>query len=486
MSEALIELYTALRGERPSSVEALPPTGSHRRYFRLHGDGGNLIGVVGTDRAENASFTGMSAHFRSKGLQVPEVLSISADGLCYLQEDLGSLSLHDALAEGRSRGFFNEDELTLLRRSVRALADLQYAGGEGLDFNSVCFQEKLFGARQITFDLNYFKYCFLKTSGVEFNEIPLQDDFERFTGALAEVSACGHFLHRDFQARNILIRDGRPWVIDFQGGMEGPVFYDLASFVWQARARYSAEIREMLIREYIDEASGFSEIDRTTFIPKLKTFALFRMLQVLGCYGFRGKYEKKQAFIEAVPYAVDNLRGLLDDPDLSGFRDICPYLHRVLQELCARPEHAPAVHAVSTQASPLEIDVVSFSFRKGLPEDGSGNGGGYVFDCRGTHNPGRLPEFRELTGLDEPVIRFLENDGEISVFLDNALSMVEHHVRRFIERGFTHLSISFGCTGGQHRSVYCAERTARRLAEDFGTAVRVRLTHRERGISRCL
>lgn len=486
MSEALIELYTALRGEAPAKVEALPPTGSHRRYYRLSGNGSSVIGVVGTDKAENSSFIQMASHFRSKGLRVPEVLATSPDGLRYIQEDLGGLSLHDALAQGRARGKFNGDELALLGSSIRALADLQHAGGEGLDFEKVCFQEKVFGERQVMFDLNYFKYCFLKTAGIEFNEIPLQDDFETLTGMLTEETACGCFLYRDFQARNIFVRDGEPWMIDFQGGMEGPVYYDLASFVWQARARYDATTRQMLVDEYIGSARKYVEIDPAVFIPRLKLFALFRTLQVLGCYGFRGKYEKKQTFIEAIPYAMDNLRSLIPDRDLAGVKEKCPYLFSLLEELCARPEHRPEIHAAAVSPAPLEIDVMSFSFRKGVPEDRSGNGGGYVFDCRGTHNPGRLPEFREMTGLDEPVIRFLESDGEITVFLDNVLAVVDHHARRFIERGFTHLSVSFGCTGGQHRSVYCAEKTAQHLAAAFGPAVKVHLVHRERGISRDL
>lgn len=133
----------------------------------------------------------------------------------------------------------------------------------------------------------------------------------------------------------------------------------------------------------------------------------------------------------------------------------------------------------------LTVTIYSFSFKKGIPEDNSGNGGGYVFDCRSTHNPGKYDEYKQLTGLDQPVIDFLEKDGEILEFLSSVYTLVDHHVARFLERGFEHLQVSFGCTGGQHRSVYSAQHTAEHIKEKFPT-VSIELIHRERGIQQTL
>lgn len=475
--EALFKQYT---GSAPVSRVALTGSASHRRYYRLTGaDGRTLIGVEGTDADENRAFLTIDRHFASKGINVPKV--VAEDGLCYLQEDLGSVVLYDALASGRASGQYGPDEVALLRKTLAALPKIQVEGARGLDF-SVCYPQPSFDARMVDFDLNYFKYDFLKLSGLEFNEVRLQDDFDRLRADLLAESS-DTFLYRDFNARNVMLVDGEPWFIDFQGGRRGPVYYDVASFLWQARARYPESLREELLQVYLDALRAYGPVDETHFRECLRIFILFRMLQVLGCYGYRGLWEGNKAFIDSIPPAFGIIQSLLPFSDY-------PYLSEVLANLCRgalSPEGVffPEPSAIGDcSGAPLTVTVYSFSYKKGIPEDASGNGGGYVFDCRSVHNPGKYERFKQLTGLDAPVIEFLEEDGEILRFLDHVYSLVDAHVERFLSRGFTHLQVSFGCTGGQHRSAYSAQHLAEHLVAKY--PVKVHLIHRERGIERWL
>ena len=466
--ESLFKHYT---GAAPVSCEALTGSASHRRYFRLTGpDGRTLIGVEGTDADENRAFLTIDRHFASKGINVPKV--VAEDGLCYLQEDLGSTVLYDALASGRTSGKYSEDEVALLRKTIAALPKIQVEGARGLDW-SVCYPQPSFDARMVDFDLNYFKYDFLKLSGLEFNEVKLQDDFDRLrTDLLSEYSDT--FMYRDFNARNVMLVDGEPWFIDFQGGRRGPVYYDVASFLWQARARYPESLREDLLQTYLEALRAYGPVDEAHFRSRLRLFILFRMLQVLGCYGYRGLWEGKKPFIDSIPPALEIVKSLLPFADY-------PYLSEVLASLSApHPSEGVLFPEPSDSSSALTVTIYSFSFKKGIPEDTSGNGGGYVFDCRSVHNPGKYERFKQLTGLDKPVIDFLEEDGEILRFLDNVYSLVDAHVERFLQRGFTHLQVSFGCTGGQHRSAYSAQHLAEHLVAKY--PVKVHLIHRERGI----
>lgn len=470
--DKLDDLFLSYAGRKADSRTGMSPSGSRRIYSRLRSGDLSLIGVQGTDIDENRAFIAISAHFLGKGINVPRVLAVSDDGMCYLQEDLGDDILYGALAGARASGEYGAAERELLRRTMAALPGIQIEGADGFDF-SVCYPSESFGARMIDFDLNYFKYCYLKPSGVEFNEERLQDDFDRLRADLLTES-CNSFMYRDFQARNVMLRGGEPWFIDFQGGRRGPLQYDVASFVWQARARYPEDLRRELVDTYLDALSEYRDVNREEFVEKLRLFVLFRTLQVLGAYGFRGRIEKRAHFLESIPYALANLRELLSQPF-----DRYPCLNGVLTELV---EAGPSVQEASDGL--LEVHVISFSFKKGVPEDYSGNGGGYVFDCRSVHNPGKYERFRRSTGLDADVIEFLEADGEILTFLDHASAVVDAHVDRFVQRGFTHLQVAFGCTGGQHRSAYSAQKLAEHLAGRPG--VRVHLTHRELGIDRYL
>ena len=361
----------------------------------------------------------------------------------------------------------------MLCRTTVLLPKIQFEGAQGLDF-SVCYPQPSFDRKMIMFDLNYFKYCFLKPSGVEFNQVRLQQDFERFADESLKDDS-DTFLYRDFNARNVMVKDGDPYFIDFQGGRRGPIYYDVASFIWQARARYPERLKQKMLESYLESLASYVPVDRAFFEERLRLFRLFRMLQVLGAYGFRGLIEHKAQFVVSIPPAMADLRKLLETP----FAEY-PYLQEVLEKMVSLERFAG-----SCDDGKLEVKVYSFSFKKGIPQDMSGNGGGYVFDCRSIHNPGRYEPYKKLTGRDEPVIRFLEDDGEIIGFLEHVYGVVDPHVETYSRRGFTRLMVSFGCTGGQHRSVYCAEHLARHLAEKYPD-IRVRLIHREQNISEVL
>ena len=467
ITENLQKLYQQYTGTPAEEVIEMPASGSNRRYFRLKGVQ-SLIGVYGTCQEENEAFLYMAEHFKKKNLPVPQVVCVSEDKLYYLQEDLGDTLLFHAIEKGRITNSFSEEEKELLRKTVRLLPSIQFAGADGFDFNR-CYPQAEFNQRSILWDLNYFKYCFLKATGLEFQEDKLEDDFMKMSDVLLR-STSATFMYRDFQSRNVMIKDGEPWFIDFQGGRKGPFFYDVASFLWQAKARYPENLRNELLDEYMDALKQYITIDRDTFLSQLRHFVLFRTLQVLGAYGFRGYFEKKPHFIQSVPYAIENLRQLLQE-DYPEYPYLCSIL-RELTELQSLSGKAPK--------KPLTVKVISFSFKKGIPYDPTGNGGGYVFDCRGVHNPGKYDQYKPLCGLDEPVIKFLEDDGEIFPFLENAYALVDTHVQRYMERGFSNLMVCFGCTGGQHRSVYSAQHMAEHLNQKFG--VKVELVHREQNI----
>lgn len=509
--EQLTQLYTAWRGEAPARVERLAGAGSNRQYYRMADAAGQtVVGVVGTSREENHAFVYLDRHFVRRKLPVPRVLAVSADEMCYLQTDLGERSLFDAIRGGREAGGrYNVAERELLLRTIRELPNIQMRGARGLDW-SQCYPQPEMDEDSVLFDLNYFKYCFLKPTELDFHELKLEAAFRRLAKDLTSEPA-ESFLYRDFQARNVMLdAEGQPFFIDFQGGRRGPVYYDLASFLWQASAKYPFKLRRELVATYYESLKQYTEVPSVRhFAERLSLFVLFRTLQVLGAYGFRGYFEHKQHFIDSIPPAIDNLRDLLRLRD-----DVLPYpyLRDLLRRLTELPQFAPVPPPVHSRTDgyrttdrdiypahpqdgpatfskydgkgPLRVTVYSFSYRRGIPDDPSGNGGGYVFDCRSTHNPGRYEPYKQLTGLDEPVIRFLEDDGEILEFLDHVYALADKHVARYLQRGFTHLMFCFGCTGGQHRSVYSAQHLAEHVHKRFG--VEVHVVHREQGIEQRL
>lgn len=468
----LKRLYTEYYGVQPTMVVPLTAAGSARQYFRIQAGGTSLVGVIGESIEENRAFIALSQHLANAGLPVPRVVATSDDMSRYLQTDLGNTSLYDALTPCRKSGEWDNEAYNLLATTMRLLARMQVDGDCGLDY-SVCYPTPSFDLRSIMFDLNYFKYCFLKATGVAFHEEHLQDDFERMASHLLAAEPAG-FMYRDFQSRNIMIVDGKPHFIDFQGGRHGAVHYDVASFLWQARAQYPASLRDRLIDEYVDALRTYYPcIDDHTFRQELNLFILFRTMQVLGAYGFRGYFERKDLFLQSINQAVENLRQLLAD----GIAAPYPTLQATLQAVCDLSCYQP-----SEPRTTLRVTVYSFSYKKSIPSDNSGNGGGFVFDCRAVHNPGRYDEYKSLTGMDAPVIEFLERDGEILTFLDHAYALVDASVERYLRRGFTSLQVSFGCTGGQHRSVYSAQAMAEHLHKKYN--IEVLLIHRERDITK--
>lgn len=509
--DKLIELYTEWAGAEPAGVEKLPVQGSNRAYYRLtDADGMSVVGCVGTSRDENHAFIYLARHFAKRRIPVPKLLAVSGDELRYLQEDLGKQSLFDAIHGGREAGGrYNQREKRLLVSAIRELPNIQLRGARGLDWSN-CYPQPEFDIDSVLFDLNYFKYCFLKPTELDFHELKLEANFRLFAKDLTSESM-DSFLYRDFQARNIMLdANDHPYFIDFQGGRKGPFYYDLASFLWQASAKYSFKLRRELVYEYYDALKNYTEVPSVRhFVNRLSLFVLFRTLQVLGAYGFRGYFERKKHFLDSIPPAIQNLRDVLkmgekvfpypymlemlrrltelprfaqlEQPAVNradGFRITAQNIYR------AHPQDGPATYSKYDGKGPLVVRVYSFSYRKGIPEDPSGNGGGYVFDCRSTHNPGRYEPYKKLTGLDEPVIRFLEDDGEILQFLESVYRLADHHVKRYIQRGFTSLMFSFGCTGGQHRSVYSAQHLAEHLHNKFG--VEVIVNHREQNMCQVL
>lgn len=474
--QSLSQLFFQYTGVQAESVEQMSASGSNRRYFRLTAGDIRLIGVQGTSAEENSAFLYMADHFLAQGLNVPKVVARSEDNMLYLQEDLGDTLLFDYIADGRKTGVFCEAEKEMLRKTVRALARFQVIGAE--DFNwQVCYPQPEFNLRSIQWDLNYFKYCFLKATGLDFQEDRLESDFERLAYILLK-HRMNTFMYRDFQSRNVMVveRDGElvPYFIDFQGGRKGPAYYDVASFLWQAKANFHQDLRDELIELYLEELSKYMPIDKGEFLETLRHFVLFRTLQVLGAYGFRGYFEKKPHFLQSIPFAIENLRSLLKNCS-----EDYPYLIEVLHNMTEMKQFKE----ISVR-KPLVVRVYSFSYKKGIPADESGNGGGFVFDCRAVNNPGKYERYKYITGLEEPVIKFLEDDGEIYPFLEAAYSLVDASVKRYIDRGFRNLMVSFGCTGGQHRSVYSAEKMAHHINEKFG--VEVQLIHREQNIETVL
>ena len=479
MAQSLSLLFFEATGKKAGEQIALTASGSNRRYYRIESEdkATSLIGVQGTSRDENHAFLYMAEHFIQQGLNVPKVLAGRDDEMNYVQQDLGNILLFDYIAEGRKTGVFSAKEKDMLRETMRALARFQVIGAEQFDFNQ-CYPQPEFNLRSILWDLNYFKYCFLKATGLDFQEDRLENEFERLAYILLQ-NRMNAFMYRDFQSRNVMVHkeeDGTevPYFIDFQGGRKGPVFYDVASFLWQAKANFHPDLREELVEVYLEELQKYMSVDREVFYETLKHFVLFRTMQVLGAYGFRGYFEKKPHFLQSIPFAIDNLRHLLKHAS-----EDYPYLIEVLQKMTEMKQFKDV-----GVRKPLVVKVMSFSYKKGIPADPSGNGGGFVFDCRAVNNPGKYERYTHFTGMDEPVIQFLEEDGEIQPFLEQAYQLVDFSVKRYMDRGFQNLMVSFGCTGGQHRSVYSAEKMAQHINEKFG--VEVQLIHREQNMERTL
>ena len=464
----LNQLYNSLYGHDPERTTALSSAGSGRRYFRLYGDP-SVIATIGESRKENEAFIYFSRLFSDRGLTVPHILAVSEDRMSYLQSDLGDTSLYSLIrAHGVEHAVVDDMFVELMRVLPR------FHFGYTVDA-SKCFPRGAMDKRAAMWDLNYFKYSFLKLCGLPFDEDRLEDDFETLA-AFASENPDSTLILRDFQSRNVMVCDGRPYVIDFQGARMGDGLYDLAASLWQARAGLSKSQRMKYAAVYRDAAESLIGHEIIGFDRRLAVMVLFRTLQVLGAYGFRGLFERKAMFLECIPAAVANLSEAVEMVESACGGDFTPYLLDLLRRVAQSPDFSPAAPRNS-----LIVKVMSFSYKRGIPEDMTGNGGGFVFDCRGMHNPGRYDEYKPLTGREKPVIDFLEQRGEIQQFLDHCYALVDSSVECYLRRGFSDLMVCFGCTGGRHRSVYCAEHMAGHLSDRFG--VEVTLIHREQSIT---
>lgn len=459
-------LFADWAGEACLECLALGASGSNRRYFRMIGASHRCIGAIASDIRENEAFFSYSRHLHAKGMPVPELYAVADDRTRYLQQDLGDQTLYGLLLEKRRKGGgFDAEMLTLYRQALSDLAAIQQAGAD-LDF-SVAYPRAAFDRQSIQWDLNYFKYFFLKLTDTPFDEQRLEDDFGRLATFLLEAD-CNFFLYRDFQGRNIMVAD-KLYYIDYQGGRKGAAQYDVASLLYSAKSDLPECYRQELLSHYL-EIRGIQGDARRQWLDHFWGYVLVRILQTLGAYGFRGLHERKPYFIESIPLALNNLRKLCESHPLPiEFGE----LNRVTALL---GDKEIGTHCHSATPS-LTVTVSSFSYKKGLPEDPSGNGGGFIFDCRALPNPGRYAEYKTYTGKDRPVIEFLQREEAVGRFLGHVKAIVGQSVEKYMERNFSSLQVSFGCTGGQHRSVYCAEMLARWLVDNYSCQVVVR--HRE-------
>jgi aminoglycoside/choline kinase family phosphotransferase len=465
--QKLFERHFHVPAERVQPLQG-QLSGSGRKIIRLTAEKFRAIGILYDVREENVAFLEFSRHFRRHGLPVPEIFGEDLTRGAYLEQDLGDKTLFEFLSGNRSGAEIAEPAIEAYRKVVAILPRFQVEAGRDVNYK-VCYPRGSFDRQSIAWDLNYFKYYFLRLAGIPFNEQALEDDFSRLTKFLLSA-AREYFLYRDFQSRNIMLVDGNPFFLDYQGGRKGALQYDIASLLYDAKADLPPALRQQLLDRYLDTLGGFIELDRAAFLHYYYAFVYVRILQALGAYGFRGFYERKTHFLQSVPYALRNIRWLLHNVEL-------PIALPTLTEAFRNMVASEKLQGVASAAGQLTVRVGSFSFHRGLPEDETGNGGGFIFDGRSLPNPGREERFKPLTGRDAPVIEYLGQQESVRQFLANAIALVDSSVANYQSRGFKNLMVSFGCTGGQHRSVYLAEQLAKHLRGSNG--VEVILHHRE-------
>jgi aminoglycoside/choline kinase family phosphotransferase len=442
--------------------------GSGRKIIRLAAGRQSAIGILYGVREENVAFLEFSRHFRKHALPVPEIYAEDLSQGAYLEQDLGDTSLFEFLSKNRTGESIAPPAVEAYRKVVGVLPRFQVEAGRDLNYK-VCYPRNSFDRQSISWDLNYFKYYFLRLAGIPFNEQALEDDFGRLTKFLLSAPH-DYFLYRDFQSRNVMLPGGEPYFLDYQGGRKGALQYDIASLLYDAKADLPPEIRQQLLDHYLDSLAGFIDLDRAAFMQHYYAYVYVRILQALGAYGFRGFYERKAHFLQSVPYALKNLRWLLHNVKVP---IALPTLMAAFNSMLASEK----LQGLASEADNLVVQILSFSFHRGWPKDDSGNGGGFVFDGRSLPNPGREERFKALTGRDAPVVDYLNQQESVHQFFASVLSLVDASVNEYQRRGFKHLMVSFGCTGGQHRSVYLAEQLAKRLRGRNG--VDVVLRHRE-------
>lgn len=463
MEDRIEELFFELYGVYPESVQEITAHGSARQYFRLVSGENSIIAAQNEDRKENIAFVDYAKQLAERGVKVPKVLCADLDKGVYLQQDLGDTTLFDFIATASK-----DEKANIYNKVVRGLPAVQFAASRGFDYSNA-YPRKAFDRQSMQWDMNYFKYYFLKLADIAFDEQGLEEDFARLQDYLLKAD-CSYFIFRDLQSRNIMLCGEEMFFIDFQGGRQGALQYDLATLLYDAKANLSEDLRSQLLEAYMDEAEKLIAIDREAFKEMFYAYVYMRILQTLGAYGYRGYFQRKKHFLQSIPYALKNLKAL-------GKRRVLkldlPELKRVLGVLTSEE----MIEKLSSFDRKLRVTVQSFSYRKGLPYDETGNGGGFVFDCRPLPNPGREERYRNLTGRDREVIDYLEAEPSVEEYFQSVKRMVKNSVETYLERRFANLSVWFGCTGGRHRSVYMAQRLADELQSD--ERIELRLIHRE-------
>lgn len=470
----LHSIFENWSGEKAGQTITIPQSGSYREYYRLVGTKKTAIGVYNEDIKENNAFLTFTKHFFALGLPVPEVLSEHSDGKTYLLSDLGDEALFDYLHKKRSQvGVFPGSAIKAYKLALNELPKFQILAAKNLDY-SVCYPRAAFDKQSMVWDLSYFKYYFLKLAKIPFDEQLLEDDFTRFTTFLLKADS-DYFLYRDFQSKNIMMVNGKPHFIDYQGGRKGALQYDVASILYDSKANIPADIKDILLDHYLEVLANYISFDKEKWLEFYRAFVLIRLMQAMGAYGFRGFYERKTQFLKSIPYALKQLDNIINS---NLFPPGFPYMESVLRSLTSSRQLLKYRQEFNTLV-PLQIDLLSFSYHQGLPKENHGHGGGFIFDCRGIHNPGRYERFINKNGMDKEVHEFLKMGGEADEFLNNSIQLVEQTIDKYLNREFKHLQIAFGCTGGQHRSVYCAEQMAEILQEKYEDRVQINLIHRE-------
>jgi aminoglycoside/choline kinase family phosphotransferase len=465
----LSRLFEQHYGSPALNVESLRTTlgASDRRIFRLRNAQHSAIGVLYNIREENVAFLQFTRHFRKHGLAVPEIYGEAFDEGAYLEEDFGDTTLYELLSRNRSGDAIAPQVVDLYRKVIVALPRFQVEAGRDFPYR-YCYPRRSFDRQSIAWDLNHFKYYFLQLSGTPFHEQGLEDDFRRFTAFLLAAER-RYFLYRDFQSRNVMVREGEPFFLDYQGGRRGALQYDIASLLFDGKADLPPALRQQLLDQYLDELSHHVDLDREAFLHYYYGYVYIRIMQAMGAYGLRGLYERKSHFLQSIPFALKNVRWLLENVELP---IALPTLMSALRSMVDNPKLR-----IGVEPERLTVSVVSFSFHRGIPQDDSGNGGGFVFDARALPNPGRELRFKHMTGTDAAVIEYLAQHDSVRQFQANVSALVNASIQNYRERGFKNLLVSFGCTGGQHRSVYLAEQLAQHLRQQGDIDVIVQ--HRE-------
>jgi aminoglycoside/choline kinase family phosphotransferase len=474
ISENIRSFFQGFTGDPIEKFEKLPKSGGDRIYFRIATEKNSYIATYNENLRESATFIYFTQHFSKIKAPVPGIFFTSGDGKMYIQQDFGRASLLNELERCGPDNYVYD----LFKKSLRALAWLQIKGMDDFDY-AYCLTSKEFGRQAIMSDLLYFKYYFLDTLKIPYDKEKLIDDFEALSNYLTHVEH-KYFMFRDFQSRNIYIQNEEVHFIDYQGGMKGALQYDVASLLWQARANLSDEWKNSLLEYYMDCAGEIlgKPVDRSRFVSQYNGYVLIRLMQVLGAYGFRGLFERKAQFLTSIPLALTNIKWFLENMKIGVS---LPEYEKILGLIVEEGIVSQFRPLQANESTPLIVTINSFSYLKtGYPLETSANGGGFVFDCRGLLNPGRYLEYKTLTGRDKPVMDFLEQETKMAEFLNGIYNIVDISVEDYLKRNFSSLTINFGCTGGQHRSVYAADALTRYLRNKF--RVKIELNHIEQHI----